>query len=470
MKIRFTENTKIRQRHDDPQAPVLGIAYQNTILDVNENLLEGFDIEGNNHWWQDKNGWYYWSGKTEVLQFDKDDALPPVVAKPIALPVPDDQESIPDGETRSRSREVPPRAIIDAPPRAIIPETPPRATTPLVIQPSVVEIKPTSELVEVEITGSREKEPPRSREVPPRAIIEVPPPVLETLPLPIVQAGDWALNSRRIPEQWWQEKQLTGRGIKIAILSTGIDTSHPDLAPALSGQFAFSDNDTLEDSHGLGSEAALIALGRGQMAIGVAPQATLLCGKIGPTPGDMTPENLIAALKWAIDNQADVIAMLADFRDLMPEQTQMLEQLISQANAQNIVLLAPSGNSFERKPEVRYPASLNGVLCIGAHNLMNQRCFFSAASKSLDVLAPGEGIRIGQHEGMPLWNQRDTCIATAYAAGIVALVRQSDPTLTTEQIRNILRESATAPNPLTKGTDTEYGYGILNPEALLSLM
>lgn len=449
MKIRFTENTKIRQRHDDPQAPVLGIAYQNTTLDVHENLLEGFDIEGNNHWWQDKNGWYYWSGKTEVLQFDKDDALPPVIAKPIALPVPDDQVSIPDGETRSRearSREVPPRAII--------PSSPPRATTPLVIQPSLVEIKPASELAEVEITDSREAEPP----------------VLEILPLPIVQAGDWALNSRRIPEQWWQEKQLTGRGVKIAILSTGMDTSHPDLAPALSGQFAFSNNDTLGDTHGLGTEAALIALGRGQMAIGVAPQAALLCGKIGPTPGDMTPENLIAALKWAIDNQADVVAMLADFRDLTPEQTQMLEQLINQANAQNIVLLAPSGNSFERKPEVRYPASLNGVLCIGAHNLMNQRCFFSAASKSLDVLAPGEGIRIGQHEGMPLWNQRDTCIATAYAAGIVALVRQSDPTLTTEQIRNILRESATAPNPLTKGTDTEYGYGILNPEAILSLM
>jgi subtilisin family serine protease len=276
------------------------------------------------------------------------------------------------------------------------------------------------------------------------------------------------LETRHIPTQWWHNNNLTGRGIRIAILSTGGLRPHPDYEKAIVGTFqAFGLNNT-DDVFGLGTQAAIIALGRGHLAVGVAPQAELLLGKIGDTPGDTAPEALLGGLEWAIEQGADVIAMLADFRTLNAAQTTAFEAAIQLATDRKVVLLAPVGNSTDRRPEPRYPAALDGVVCVGAHNTFNQRSAFSAASRNLDVLAPGEGLLTTDLSQQVVQNQKDTALATAFVAGLVALMKQKDRSLTSIEIKGLLLETAIAPNLLTKGDDTEYGYGILHPEEILN--
>jgi len=139
----------------------------------------------------------------------------------------------------------------------------------------------------------------------------------------------------------------------------------------------------------------------------------LLIGKIGEYDQGITPESLVAGLDWAIDAGAHIIALLVDFRELNTGQKQSLQEAINRALARNVLLLAPVGNSIERRPEDRYPASLEGVLSVGAHDIYGQRCAFSAKSYQLDLLAPGEGLLTSNLEQLPTGNLKSTVIATA---------------------------------------------------------
>jgi len=136
-----------------------------------------------------------------------------------------------------------------------------------------------------------------------------------------------------------------------------------------------------------------------------------------------------------------------------------------------MILLAPVGNSVDRKPEVRYPAHFEGIISIGAHDQSNVRCDFSAKSYRLEILAPGEGLLTSDLHAQPVHNLKTTAIATAYTAGVLALVRQwqleQHRVWSPEAIRELVCSTATPHKSFTQGKDVEYGYGILNPAAIL---
>jgi subtilisin family serine protease len=449
MKIRFTENTNIRRVPTAQQNAPVGIVYAGTELEVEDVEHTGTAIGTNRTWYRDQNGWYYWSGKTEPVYAPPPPVAPPPPAPappasvseddthrpaapafPTALPLPDDDDGgdlsdVPEGETR---RLGPPPTL--APPPVFTTENPP-------VRPPV----------------------------------PVPPPDLWRAP--DTRLLNWGISNFALA-QWWQERGLTGRGVRIALLSTGAALDHPDLAGAVSSTFDVSGNAALaagSDQHGLGTQAAVVAAGRGRLAFGVAPEAALLVGKVGEYDHDISPENLLAGLHWAIDAGAHIAALLVDFRELTEAQRQGFEEAIARASEANILLLAPVGNSTEKRPETRYPAGLEGVMCIGAHDQYGQRSAFSAKSPQLDVLAPGEALLTSDHRQQSVASLKTTAIATAFAAGVMALVRQW------EQQNNLvappndfcehLRSTAAANKAITQGNDVGYGYGLLNPAALL---
>jgi hypothetical protein len=146
--------------------------------------------------------------------------------------------------------------------------------------------------------------------------------------------------------------------------------------------------------------------------------------EIGASPNDITPESLMAGLEWAIAQKADVAALLVDFLELTEAQKKQMSDVIARALDANMVLLAPVGNSSERKPEDRFPAAMEGVISVGSHHSFNRRSEFSAKSYHLDFLAPGEGLNTSDLQRGLGSNLKNTAIATAYAAGFVALIRQ----------------------------------------------
>jgi len=451
MKIRFTADTNIRRIPNAQGNKPLGVVYAGAELEVEDIEHSGAAIGTNHTWYRDQNGWYYWSGKTEPVYAPPPAAvLPPVVAPPattpppsvpvreedthrpavpafpIALPLPDDDLSdLPEGETRSLSPQQP------AAPPSVFLENPPAPSPP------------------------------------------VPPPAPDLWRSPDTRLLNWGISNFALT-QWWQERGLTGRGVRIALLSTGAALDHPDLAGAISSTFDVSGNAAVAagaDQHGLGTQAAVVAAGRGRLAFGVAPEATLLVGKIGDYDHNISPENLLAGFHWAIDAGAHIVALLVDFRELTEAQRQGFEEAIARALEANILLLAPVGNSAERRPETRYPAGLEGVICIGAHDQYGQRSAFSAKSPQLDVLAPGEALLTSDHQQQTVASLKTTAIATAFAAGVLALVRQweqqNNRIAPPNDLCEHLRSTAAANKAITQGNDVGYGYGLLNPAALL---
>lgn len=453
MKIRFTEDTNIRRLPTAQGNKPIGIIYAGAELEVEDLPHTGTAISGNPAWFRDHNGWYYWSGKTEPVllpppvqppvppaappstEREEEMHRPAIPALPVVLPLPDDDLSdVPEGETR-------------------------RLAGPLTVaQPGVVQPDQPSAINDQPSTIGNQQPTWRS---------------------PDTRLLNWGISHFALT-QWWQERGLTGRGIRVALLSTGASLDHPDLTGAISSTFDIggvgdANSRPGTDLHGLGTQTAVVAAGRGRTVFGVAPEATLLVGKIGEYDSGITPENLLAGFNWAIDAGAHIIALLVDFRELTAAQRQDLEAAIARASDANILLLAPVGNSVDRRPEARYPACLEGVMCIGSHDQYGQRSAFSAKSYQLDVLAPGEALLTSDHQQQNVSSLKTTAVATAFAAGVFALLRQwevqNDRLTSPHDFCENLRSTAAANKAITQGNDVGYGYGLLNPAALLqSLM
>lgn len=513
MKIRFLEDTNIRNAPRLTGDPPVGVMFKGSEIEVEPDMARGDAVENNDRWYHDRNGWYYWSGRAESLEEEPapGNTLGGALVWPSSNPppsstVPSDStnqsavpvlpsppsssnddldtgdQTIPEGETRlvpslevllemeRRNRagigtlpkpapELEPMTTILAS-RGIIEEAAPRSVEPPAVAHTEVEAAvPTPP-------------PPPDAAVSPQ--IQPLPPVEETSAPwrnPMPQKLNWGVQSYLIARDWWQRRQLTGRSVSIAILSTGIEPSHPDLVNLEDTYQYPGDTLPMMDWHGLGTQAAAVAAGSGQTVFGVAPEARLLIAKLGEQDHAITPDNLIGGLRWAIDSQADIVAMLVDFPDLSVGQLEEIQLLLKAATDQNIWLVAPAGTSESKKPESRYPARLTGVLSVGAHDRQAHRSSFSARSYDLDLLAPGEGLITSTPHQQVVVNQKSTSIAAAFVAGFLALIRQwyleHGLTFTSDVAYELLRQTAASPRPFNKGEDVEYGHGILNPIEVL---
>ena len=113
------------------------------------------------------------------------------------------------------------------------------------------------------------------------------------------------------PAAW--ERGLTGKGVKIAVLDSGIDPNHADFTGRIGAQQNFTDTADTVDHHGHGTHVASIAAGTGAASggkyKGVAPDATLLVGKVLDDTGSGSFSGIIAGMEWAAAQGADVVNM-----------------------------------------------------------------------------------------------------------------------------------------------------------------
>lgn len=505
MKIRFLEDTYIRKMPRVENNQPVGTVFQGSEIEVEPDTVRGDPVQHTDRWYCDKNGWYYWSGKTEPVEEepapppgdthggimiwpatttpDSGDEIPP--RDEIPPQANDDtgmsSETIPEGETRlvpsleelmAREERSRAGALTAPPPKPGLTAEAPARPEPAAAPIHGFDLPP---LPETELESARPPAHIRTTAPPPeedRPAADAPADALWRNPAP--QNLNWGVRNYLIAKDWWQQRQLTGKGVRVAILSTGAAQGHPDLVHLREFFPGQERAEPLQDRHGLGTQAAVVAVGAGNTVFGVAPEAQLLVGKLGEQDHLLSPDGLIQALRWAIDAGADVIAMLVDFPDLDVRQLEALQILVNDAIARGILLVAPAGTSENKKPESRYPARLTGVLSVGAHDKYGQRSGFSARSYDLDLLAPGEALLTSTPEQQPVNNLKSTAIAAAFTAGFLALVRQwyREQQLEVQpgEIFDLLRRTAVARRSFNKGEDVEFGYGILNPIDVLKAL
>lgn len=301
-------------------------------------------------------------------------------------------------------------------------------------------------------------------------------------------ASSDSLETAEYSESWGLEaigaeavhsSEFTGKGIKIAVLDTGVDYLHPDLRPNYKGGYDFvNDDDDPMDDNGHGTHVAgIIAAARdGKGVLGVAPEAEIYAVKVSDSRGKGSFSGLIEGIDWAIEHDIDIVTMSITGTG----GTKALQKAVQVAyDEHGMLLVAAVGNGGSG--DVLYPAAYDEVIGVGSVTKDNEKSPFSRSGDEVEFVAPGSEIKSDAIGGMYRVSS-GTSMATAFVTGALALVLESNEQMwnntklvngdgewTNDEARGVLRETATDLGD--EGIDEEFGYGLLNlqfPEEIQS--
>ena len=258
------------------------------------------------------------------------------------------------------------------------------------------------------------------------------------------------------PEAW--AAGFTGTGAKVAVLDTGYDANHPDLAGIVDAAQDFTD-EGIADTVGHGTHVASTIAGTGAASDGrrrgVAPGARLLIGKVLGEFGG-TEAGIIAGMQWAVDQGADVVNMSlgggpTDGTDLM---SQTLNEL---SDTSGTLFVVAAGNDGARET-VGAPGSADRALTVGSVTKDDRLSVFSSQGPRLgdhglkpELAAPGSDIVAARAAGTNPGTSVDehytrmsgTSMATPHVAGAAAILAGQHPDWTGTQLKDALVGSAT---------------------------
>jgi len=273
--------------------------------------------------------------------------------------------------------------------------------------------------------------------------------------VPIIGADDvWRLYDEN-------GNNVTGKGIKIAIIDTGVDYTHPDLKDNYKGGYDFVNNDAdpMDDcifSHG--THCAGIALGTGNTSnytyVGVAPEAELYAYKILDHEGNGNELDYIAAMHQAVyEDDIDIISLSFGDNSTNANPDDNLSIVVDNAVSEGVVVVVAAGNEGEKERiAITSPGCARDSICVGATNKYDNVAPFSSTGPvewnggymvKPDVVAPGVGIT-STKKGGGYTSMSGTSMATPHVAGAAALILQAKPELrdNPEKVKNILKETA----------------------------
>jgi minor extracellular protease Epr len=269
------------------------------------------------------------------------------------------------------------------------------------------------------------------------------------------QIEDWGIEAVKANLSW--QSSYTGKGIKIAVLDTGIST-HEDLEIA-GGVSMTSYTNVYKDDNGHGTHVAGIigAKNNGYGSVGVAPDANLYAVKVLDKSGAGYLSDILAGIDWAITNKMDIINLSLG----VTGDSRALRKAIENAEKNGILVVASAGNSGREDgsgDSIEYPARYDSVIGVGAIDQEHLRASFSATGSTMDVTAPGVKI-LSTYLNNQYAIMSGTSMSTPYVAGILALWKQQNPTYTHHQLREKL--TASSIDLGITGKDSYYGYGLV---------
>lgn len=293
----------------------------------------------------------------------------------------------------------------------------------------------------------------------------------ETLPplkaeSPALRANDpmlgeqWAL-SKINAEAAWAVTQGDARTV-LAIVDTGVDYNHPELADRVIKGYDFANGDADPmDGHSHGTHCAGIAAasaGNGVGIAGVAPKVSVLAVKVLSDSGSGTTDGVCKGIVYAADQGAHVISMsLGGTAGVQAKQA-----AVDYARSKGAVVVAAMGNDGR---ELRvYPGASEGVIGVGATTAEDTRASFSNFGSWISVGAPGHKI-LSTIPGGGYKAYSGTSMATPAVAGLAALVRSRFPALSADDVKRRIEASATDLG--AAGFDKDFGHGRIDAGAAL---
>lgn len=248
--------------------------------------------------------------------------------------------------------------------------------------------------------------------------------------------GRWNIEKVQGPQCW--EETKAGEGTTIAIIDTGIDYNHVDLADNfgdLKGRNVIADDDDPMDDNDHGTHCAGIADGTGRGRIrGVASKARLYAVKVLEANGSGTLEGVVAGIEWSVENGADVLSMslgTAQYSDI-------LDDACKAAYEAGRVVVAAAGNEIIGPS---YPAYNKTVISVAATDRDDKAPLWSNKDNHLSIACPGTDI-LSCMPGDRYQKASGTSMACPHAAGGAAVYLSEHPGAGPDEARAALEGTA----------------------------
>jgi serine protease len=262
----------------------------------------------------------------------------------------------------------------------------------------------------------------------------------------------------------------TGSGAVVAVIDTGVDASHPDLAgQVLTGFDEVNQVDganTDLNGHGTHVAGTIAAVtGNGIGLSSIAPDVKILPIRVLKADGSGYSSDAANGIVYAADHGADVINMSLGSSD----DDFSVSSAIAYARSRGVVVVAAAGNEHLKGNPTSYPAADAGVIAVAATDSNDAVASYSNSGSYVDVAAPGSSILSTYPvalNGTGYAFMSGTSMASPHVAAVAALLRSADPSLTPDQVESALESSATDLG--AAGRDDDYGYGRIDAAAALA--
>jgi subtilisin family serine protease len=274
-------------------------------------------------------------------------------------------------------------------------------------------------------------------------------PVAST-PAKLGAAPTWGITRIKADQLW--AAGITGKGVVVGHLDTGVDGAHPALQGAIAAfaEFDFAGDQVpgakAHDSGEHGTHTAGTIVGRAgtKGPFGVAPQAQLATALV--IEGGQAIDRILAGLDWIVGQHVHVLSMSLGLRGFNPA----FQVVIDALRAAGVLPVIAVGN--EGANTSRSPGNYTNVLSIGAMDKADEVADFSGSQlfdrtanpMVPDLVAPGVGVLSSVPEGG--FREMDgTSMATPHVAGLAALLLQAKPTATTDELEKAILNSCALP-------------------------
>ncbi len=263
-------------------------------------------------------------------------------------------------------------------------------------------------------------------------------------------AAQYAIDKLHLTEA---QAVTQGDGTLVAVIDSGIDESHPEIAGSVVDRFDVLGGEPMANTHGTAIAGIIAAHGA---LLGVAPHANLLSVRAfagsGARPGaDGTSAHIVEALNWAYEHKARIVNM-----SFAGAYDPLLARAIGTAYQKGLILVAAAGNEGPTA-EAAYPASDANVIAVTATDRDDK--LYSAANHGayICVAAPGTDIIVAAPPNAYQFSS-GTSLAAAHISGLIALLLSEKPDLSAAMVRKVLTE--TTRNLGAPGPNEEFGAGL----------
>ena len=267
---------------------------------------------------------------------------------------------------------------------------------------------------------------------------------------PAVKEIPWGVKRVNAAAAW---DYSAGQGVKVAVIDTGVDFTHPDLAANYVGGYnAIVSTASPMDDQGHGTHVAgtIGAVQDLKGVVGVAPKASLYAVKVLDKNGSGQYSWIVAGIEWAIKNRMQVINMSLGGGS----GTEALKQVMTKAKAAGIAVVCAAGND---SGPVNFPAKYPEAIAISASDSSDRLASFSSRGAEIVIIAPGVSI-YSTRKGGGYATMSGTSMACPHAAGLAALAIGGGAK-TPDEVKAALQAAAT---PLPGLKPTDQGAGLVD--------